>query len=113
MKRVEALIRAEKLTDVKLALLEKGYGGMTIHEVKGKGHAAGVVRQWKGREYVEEFLPRMCIEVVVGDDQWHDVVETIMGVARTGDTGDGKIFVSPVEYVVRIRTGETNERALE
>lgn len=113
VKRVEAVVRAEKLTEIKLALMEKGYGGMTVQEVKGRGHAAGVVRQWRGREYVEDFLPRVKVEVVVGDDEWQDVVEAITTVARTGDTGDGKIFVSPVEFVVRIRTGETSERALE
>jgi len=112
MKKVEAIIKPFKLDDVREALSEIGITGMTATEVKGFGRQKGHTELYRGAEYVVDFLPKVRIEVVVADDQVDPCVETITTAARTGKIGDGKIFVTPVETVVRIRTGETNEDAI-
>ncbi len=112
MKRVEAIIKPFKLDDVKEALAEVGIQGLTAVEVKGFGRQKGHTELYRGAEYVVDFLPKVKIEVVVADDQVHKVVEAIERAARTGRIGDGKIFVIPVDEVVRIRTGERGQDAL-
>jgi nitrogen regulatory protein P-II 1 len=112
MKRVEAIIKPFKLDDVKEALAEVGVQGLTAVEVKGFGRQKGHTELYRGAEYVVDFLPKVKVEVVVGDDQVHKVVEAIERAARTGRIGDGKIFVIPVDEVVRIRTGERGPDAL-
>ncbi len=112
MKKIEAIIRAEKLGDVKNALESKGYYGMTVTEVRGRGRQKGITLQFKGRTMELDLLPKVKIELVVRDEDVEDVVETISNFARTGKVGDGKIFVIPVEDAVRIRTGERGEKAL-
>ena len=112
MKKVEAIIKPFKLDEVKDALTSIGVGGMTVTEVKGFGRQKGHTELYRGAEYVVDFLPKIKIEVVVSDDMVDKVVETIMKTARTGKVGDGKIFVVPVEQVIRIRTGERDEEAL-
>jgi nitrogen regulatory protein P-II 1 len=112
MKRVEAIIKPFKLDDVKEALGEVGIQGLTAVEVKGFGRQKGHTELYRGAEYVVDFLPKVKIEVVVGDDQVHKVVEAIERAARTGRIGDGKIFVIPIEEVIRIRTGERGPEAL-
>ncbi len=112
MKRVEAIIKPFKLDDVKEALAEVGIQGLTAVEVKGFGRQKGHTELYRGAEYVVDFLPKVKIEVVVADDQVHKVVEAIERSARTGRIGDGKIFVIPVDEVVRIRTGERGPEAL-
>jgi len=112
MKKVEAIIKPFKLDDVREALSEIGVAGMTATEVKGFGRQKGHTELYRGAEYVVDFLPKVKIEVVVGDDQAERCIEAISGAARTGKIGDGKIFVSPVERVIRIRTGEEGEEAV-
>lgn len=112
MKKVEAVIKPFKLDDVKDALTEIGIQGMTITEVKGFGRQKGHTEIYRGAEYLIDFLPKVKIEVVVTGEQVREVVQTIERIAKTGKIGDGKIFVSPVEEVVRIRTGETGKGAL-
>jgi len=112
MKKVEAIIKPFKLDDVKDALTEAGIFGMTVTEVRGFGRQKGQKEAYRGSEYVVEFLPKTKIEVVVADTMVDRVVETIMRTAQTGSIGDGKIFVTNLEGVVRIRTGESGERAL-
>jgi nitrogen regulatory protein P-II 1 len=112
MKRVEAIIKPFKLDDVKEALGEAGIQGLTAVEVKGFGRQKGHTELYRGAEYVVDFLPKVKIEVVVADDQVHKVVEAIERAARTGRIGDGKIFVIPIEEVIRIRTGERGPEAL-
>jgi len=112
MKKVEAIIKPFKLDDVREALSEIGITGMTVTEVKGFGRQKGHTELYRGAEYVVDFLPKVRIEVVVADEQVAPCVETITTAARTGKIGDGKIFVTPMESVVRIRTGETNEDAI-
>lgn len=112
MKKIEAIIKPFKLDDVKEALTEIGIRGMTITEVKGFGRQKGHAEIYRGAEYLIDFLPKNKIEVVVLDDQVRGVVETIERAARTGKIGDGKIFITPVEEAVRIRTGETGEEAI-
>lgn len=112
MKRVEAIIKPFKLDDVKEALAEVGVQGLTAVEVKGFGRQKGHSEVYRGAEYVVDFLPKVKIEVVVDDDQVHKVLEAIERAARTGRIGDGKIFVMPVDEVVRIRTGERGPEAL-
>ena len=112
MKKVEAIIRPFKLEDVKLALVNAGIVGMTVSEVRGFGRQKGQVERYRGTEIKVEFLPKVKIEVVVNDDKLAAALEAIQQAARTGEIGDGKIFVMPVEDVVRIRTGETGSTAL-
>jgi nitrogen regulatory protein P-II 1 len=112
MKRVEAIIRPHKLDEVRQALIEKGVNGMTIEEVKGFGRQKGHTEVYRGSEYKIDFLPKIRLEVVIADNQLDTVISTISQVARTGKVGDGKIFVSSIEEVIRIRTDESGETAL-
>jgi nitrogen regulatory protein P-II 1 len=112
MKRIEAIIRPQMLTAVKAALDELGYSGMTIAEVKGHGIQKGVVEQWRGRQYKVEFLPKLWLLMVVDDEDSEQVIKVIRENAATGEVGDGKIFVSAVEDVVRVRTGERGAAAV-
>ncbi len=112
MKKVEAVIKPFKLDDVKEKLAELGIKGMTVTEVRGFGRQKGHTEIYRGAEYVVDFLPKIKIEVVVADNQLREVVDAIRKAAHTGKIGDGKIFVFPIEEVVRIRTGEMGEQAL-
>ncbi len=113
MKKIEAIIKPFKLDDVKEALVEAGIEGMTVSEVKGYGRQQGHSELYRGAEYVVEFIPKVKIEIVVSNDDYlNKALEAIKGAAKTGKIGDGKIFVLPVEHVVRIRTDETDEEAL-
>jgi nitrogen regulatory protein P-II 1 len=112
MKKVEAIIKPFKLDDVREALSLAGITGMTAIEVKGFGRQKGHTELYRGAEYVVDFLPKVKIELVLGDDQVEACLEAVTSAARTGKIGDGKIFVSDVERVVRIRTGEENEAAI-
>jgi len=112
MKRVEAIIKPFKLDEVRDALVELGITGMTITECKGFGRQKGHTEVYRGAEYVVDFLPKIAIQVVVPQDSAEEVVNTIRSSSSTGSIGDGKIFVSPVERAVRIRTGETDEDSL-
>jgi nitrogen regulatory protein PII len=112
MKLVVAIIKPFKLDDVREALADVGVQGVTVTEVKGFGRQKGHTELYRGAEYVVDFLPKIKLEVAVGDDQLERVVEAIQQAARTGKIGDGKIFVSPLEQVVRIRTGELDNDAL-
>ncbi|MCS6999122.1 MAG: P-II family nitrogen regulator [Aquificaceae bacterium] len=112
MKKVEAIIKPFKLDEVKDALVEIGIGGMTVTEVRGFGQQKGHTEIYRGTEYVIDFLPKVKIEVVVRDEDVEKVVQTIMKTAQTGRVGDGKIFIIPIENVVRIRTGERGEQAI-
>ena len=112
MKKIEAIIKPFKLEEVKDALIKIGIGGMTVSEVKGFGQQKGETEIYRGTEYVVDFLPKIKIEVIVKDEDAEKVIETIANTARTGRVGDGKIFVIPVEDVIRIRTGERGEKAV-
>ena len=112
MKKVEAIVKPFKLDDVKEALGEVGVLGLTVTEVKGFGRQRGHTESYRGAEYIVDFLPKMKIEVVVPDDLVPAVLDAVERAARTGRIGDGKIFVTPVEEAVRIRTGERGEGAL-
>ncbi|MEJ7553991.1 MAG: nitrogen regulator P-II GlnB [Aquificaceae bacterium] len=112
MKKVEAIIKPFKLDEVKDALVEIGIGGMTVTEVRGFGQQKGHTEIYRGTEYVIDFLPKVKIEVIVRDEDVEKVVDTIMKTAQTGRVGDGKIFIIPVEDVIRIRTGERGEQAI-
>src|SRR5438132_4323672 len=112
MKRVEAVIRPHKLGDVKDALHDVGVNGLTVFEVKGFGRQKGHTELYRGAEYTVDFLPKVKIEVVVDDGSADAVVEAICKAAQSGKVGDGKVFVSPIENVVRIRTGERGAAAL-
>ena len=112
MKKIEAIIKPFKLDDVREALSEIGVTGMTATEVKGFGRQKGHTELYRGAEYVVDFLPKVKIETVVAEDQVERCIEVITEAARTGKIGDGKIFVTPVERTVRIRTGETDNDAL-
>jgi nitrogen regulatory protein P-II 1 len=112
MKKIEAIIKPFKLEEVKDALIKIGVGGMTVSEVRGFGQQKGETEIYRGTEYVVDFLPKIKIEVVVNDEDAEKVIETIANTARTGRVGDGKIFVIPVEDVIRIRTGERGEKAV-
>ena len=112
MKKIEAIIKPFKLEDVKEALFEIGISGITVSEVKGHGRQQGHTELYRGAEYVVDFLPKIKIEIVVKEEDVEKVVETIVQNARTGKIGDGKIFVMPVEKVIRIRTGEEDEEAI-
>lgn len=112
MKKIEAIIREEKLDAVKKALEEKSYFGMTVSEVSGRGKQKGIPLQWRVGEYRVDLLPKLKIELVVLDEDVPVAIDAIVSNARTGETGDGKIFVLPVETVVRVRTGDRNESAI-
>lgn len=112
LKKVEAIIRPFKLDDVKMALVDAGIVGMTISEVRGFGRQKGQTERYRGSEFTVEFLQKLKIEVVVEDSQVDTVIDTIVRVGRTGEIGDGKIFVKPVEKIIRIRTAETNLEAI-
>ncbi|EGC98996.1 nitrogen regulatory protein P-II [Burkholderia sp. TJI49] len=112
MKRITAIIKPFKLDEVREALAEVGLTGLTVTEVKGFGRQKGHTELYRGAEYVVDFLPKMKIEAAVSDDLVDQAVEAIERAARTGKIGDGKIFVSDVERVIRIRTGEENEAAV-
>jgi nitrogen regulatory protein P-II 1 len=112
MKKIEAIIKPFKLDDVKEALNEIGIQGITVTEVKGYGRQKGHTELYRGAEYVVDFLPKVKIEIIVGDAQVGKVVEAIEKSAKTGRIGDGKIFVMPIEEVLRIRTGERGEEAI-
>ena len=112
MKKVEAIIKPFKLDEVKEALNEIGVQGLTVSEVKGFGRQKGHTELYRGAEYVVDFLPKVKLEVIVRDDMAKQVVDTILQAAKTGKIGDGKIFVLPVEEVIRIRTGERGDAAI-
>ncbi len=112
MKKIEAVIRHFKLEEVKDALNEAGVSGMTVSEVRGFGRQRGHKETYRGAEYTVDFLPKLKLEIVVADDDVQKVVDSITQNARTGETGDGKIFVSNLEQVVRIRTGELGNDAI-
>ena len=112
MKKIEAIIRPFRLDDVKEALDEAGVVGLTITEVKGFGRQKGHTELYRGAEYVVDFLPKVKIEVVLDDDQVDGAIEAIIDAAKTEKIGDGKIFVSPIEQAIRIRTGESGSDAL-
>ena len=112
MKKIEAIIKPFKLDEVREALSEVGITGLTVTEVKGFGRQKGHTELYRGAEYVVDFLPKVKIEVVVADAVVEPAIEAIVKAARTGKIGDGKIFVAPIEQVIRIRTGETGSDAL-
>jgi nitrogen regulatory protein P-II 1 len=112
MKRIEAIIREEKLDTVRESLTEVGYYGMTVTEVSGRGKQGGITIQWRVEDYQVHFLPKLKIEIVVLDEDVDRIVAKIMHSARTGERGDGKIFVMPVENAYRIRTGESGNDAI-
>ncbi|MCC5965724.1 MAG: P-II family nitrogen regulator [Natronohydrobacter sp.] len=112
MKKIEAIIKPFKLDEVKEALQDIGVQGLSVIEVKGFGRQKGHTELYRGAEYVVDFLPKVKIEVVLPDDQVDEAIEAIVSTARTDKIGDGKIFVSPVEQAIRIRTGESGDDAL-
>ena len=112
MKQVTAIIKHFKLDEVREALAEVGVSGLTVTEVKGFGRQKGHTELYRGAEYVVDFLPKIRVEVVLPDDQVEAAIEAVVKAARTGKIGDGKIFVTPVEQAIRIRTGESDEEAL-
>ncbi|MBM7038174.1 nitrogen regulatory protein P-II 1 [Vibrio sp. qd031] len=112
MKKIEAIIKPFKLDDVREALAEVGITGMTVTEVKGFGRQKGHTELYRGAEYMVDFLPKVKLEIVVNQDSVEQCVDTIIETAQTGKIGDGKIFVTDVERVVRIRTGEEDEEAI-
>ena len=112
MKKIEAIIRPFKLDDVKIALVNAGIVGMTVLEVRGFGRQKGQTERYRGSEYTVEFLQKLKIEIVVENDQVDMVVEKVISAARTGEIGDGKIFISPVDSVIRIRTSEKDKDAI-
>ena len=112
MKKIEAVIKPFKLDEVREALSEIGVSGLTVTEVKGFGRQKGHTELYRGAEYVVDFLPTVKIEIVVADASVDNAIDAIVKAARTGKIGDGKIFVTPVDQVVRIRTGETGEEAV-
>ena len=112
MKKIEAIIKPFKLDEVKDALNGIGIKGMTVTEVKGYGRQKGHTEIYRGAEYIVDFIPKIKMEVVVPDEQVDQVVDTILKVARTGKIGDGKIFILPIEKIIRVRTGETGTEAV-
>ena len=112
MKKIEAIIRPFKLEDVKVALVNAGIIGMTVSEVRGFGRQKGQVERYRGSEFTVEFLQKLKVEVVVDNDKVDSVINAIAEAAKTGEIGDGKIFISPVDSVVRIRTGDLDKDAL-
>ncbi|HBE79106.1 MAG TPA: P-II family nitrogen regulator [Firmicutes bacterium] len=112
MKKIEAIIREEKLQDIRVALEEQGFGSMTVYDVKGRGAQGGITLQWRVGEYRIDFLPKKLIMLVVKEDQVKEVTDTICRICKTGAAGDGKIFISTIDEVIRIRTEESGEPAL-
>ncbi|WP_163938302.1 nitrogen regulatory protein P-II [Paraferrimonas sp. SM1919] len=112
MKKIEAIIKPFKLDDVREALADIGIAGMTVSEVKGFGRQKGHTELYRGAEYMVDFLPKVKLEIVIAEDMVDSAIEAIIETAKTGKIGDGKIFVSPVERVIRIRTEEENEEAI-
>lgn len=112
MKKIEAIIRPFKLDEVKIALVNAGIVGMTVSEVRGFGRQKGQTERYRGSEYTVEFLQKLKIEIVVENDQVDMVIDKIIAASRTGEIGDGKIFISPVNEIVRIRTGERDQEAI-
>ncbi len=113
MKKIEAIVRPERVSAVKEALEKLGYPGMTLTQVKGHGKQKGVVQQWRGSQYRIEFLPKVKIELVIENgDSLEPIISAIVENARTGEAGDGKIFIWPIEDVIRIRTGERGPAAV-
>jgi len=112
MKKIEAIIRTEKLDEVRIALEKEGFVGMTVTEVKGRGSQKGITLEWRAGEYRVEFLPKLKLELVVDDFDVERAVKVLIEAARTGKTGDGKIFVYSVDNVIRVRTGERGKKAL-
>ena len=113
MKKIEAIIRQEKVGTVKAALEEKGIIGMTLTQVSGRGRQGGVTLQWRAGDYRVEFLPKVKLEIVLNDDECEDAVDIICKTARTGKEGDGTIFVLPVENALRVRTHDHIETCME
>ena len=112
MKKIEAIIRPFKLEDVKIALANSGIVGMTVSEVRGFGRQKGQVERYRGSEFTVEFLQKLIVEVVVEDEKVNSVIDAIAEAAKTGEIGDGKIFITSIDSVVRIRTGDKDEEAL-
>lgn len=112
MQKIEAIIRPDKLQLVKTALEELSHAGMTLTEVRGHGVQRGITEQWRGRSFAVEYLTKIKVEMVVDDSEVDAIIQRIVEAARTGEVGDGKIFVTPVSRAVRIRTGESGEQAL-
>jgi len=112
MKLIEAMIRREKFEDVKTALDKAGYGSMTTSEVEGRGLQKGIIQEYRGAEYVVDLLPKMKLEMVVPDAAVDQIIDIIKEAAYTGKTGDGQIFVMPVEQAVRVRTGNSGDEIL-
>lgn len=112
MKKIEAIIRPEKLDEVRKAIESVGYPGITMSEAEGHGKQKGVVQQWRGETYRVDFLPKVKLEIVAGDADVERIVQAIIKAAKTGAVGDGKIFVSDVRDVIKIRTGERGDQAL-
>lgn len=112
LKKIEAIIRVEKLEEIRIALEKDGFIGMTVTEVKGRGSQKGIVLEWRAGEYRVEFLSKLKIELIVDESEVEKAVSTIEKTAKTGKAGDGKIFVYPVENVIRVRTGERGNAAL-
>ncbi len=112
MKKIEAIIRPFKLEDVKVALVNAGIVGMTVSEVRGFGRQKGQVERYRGSEFTVEFLQKLKVEIVVDNEKVESVIAAVAEAAKTGEIGDGKIFVSPIDSVMRIRTGDKDEEAL-
>jgi nitrogen regulatory protein P-II 1 len=112
MKKIEAIIRNMKFEDVKHALEGAGFDSMTVTEVKGRGRQKGIVQQWRGAEYVVDLIPKTKIEMVVADDDVERLIDVIAASAATGQIGDGKIFIIPIEDTIRVRTKERGKKAL-
>ena len=112
MKLITAIIKPFKLDDVREALANCGATGVTVTEVKGFGRQKGHTEMYRGAEYVVDFIPKVRLDIIVQDEQVDQVIETLLAAARTGKIGDGKIFVLPVERIVRVRTGETGNEAI-
>ena len=112
MKKIEAIIRPFKLEDVKIALVNSGIVRMTVSEVRGFGRQKGQVERYRGSEFTVEFLQKLKVEVVVEDEKVNSVIDAIAEAAKTGEIGDGKIFITSIDSVVRIRTGDIDEEAL-
>lgn len=112
MKKIEAIVRPERLDAVRVALEQSGYPGITVTEIEGHGLQKGTIQQWRGEKYKLDFLPKVKIEIICGNRDSEKLIQTILEAAFTGAVGDGKIFVYPVDEVVRIRTRERGDRAL-
>ncbi len=113
MKKIEAIIRPDKFEDVKDALKEAGYGGVTVTEVEGHGLQKGVTQQWRGRQYKVELLPKVKLEIVCPDREKNKIIKAVMESAQTGQVGDGKIFVYDIAEAYRISSGESGEKVVE